>query len=59
MDRRKKGFCLLVIGMICLLIGFIWMVLSETTIGLYLILAAVGGALIFEGLVMVKGGRRQ
>lgn len=59
MDRRKTGFCFLIIGIICLLIGFVWMVLSETSAGLYLVLAAAGGALIFEGMFLVKGGKRR
>lgn len=43
-NKRRKLF--LIAGILCLIVGFVWMVIAQFSTGPFLILASVGGALL-------------
>lgn len=47
-------YALLIVGIIELIISFVWMVLSQSSTGLYLILASISGATIKAGIDKIK-----
>ena len=49
-----KKYIVLVLGILLLIISFVWMILSETSTGPYLILSAISGAIIVEGIHQVR-----
>ena len=49
-----RKYSILLIGILCLLASLIWMVLSQSSTGPFLILAAISGALIIEGAAAMK-----
>ncbi len=49
-----KKYTVLIIGIVLFIASFIWMILSQSSTGPFLLLASVSGALIFEGVQRVK-----
>ena len=49
-----KKYIVLILGILLLIISFIWMILSETSTGPFLVLSAISGATIAEGIHQVK-----
>ncbi len=49
-----RKYVLLMIGIICLIGSFIWMCASKQSTGPFLILGAVSGAIIVEGIARLK-----
>ena len=48
--KNIKMYALLIVGITELIISFVWMVISQSSTGLYLILAFIGGATIKAGI---------
>ena len=51
---RMKKYIVLILGILLLIISFIWMILSETSTGPFLVLSAISGAKIAEGIHQVR-----
>lgn len=49
-----KKYIILLIGVLCLIGSFIWMILSQASTGPFLILGSIGGAIICEGIHRLK-----
>lgn len=49
-----KKFSVLLIGILCLIASFIWMVLSQSSTGPFLILGSISGAIIMEGIHRIR-----
>lgn len=49
-----KKYILLIIGIMEIIISFIWMTLSQSSTGLYLFLASMGGVTIKKGIDKIK-----
>ena len=47
MNKKK---IILYIGIACIIAGFTWMLLSQSSVGPFLILGGAGGALIADGI---------
>lgn len=46
----KKKSITFIVGIICLIVSFIWMLLSQSSTGPFLFLSGAGGALIANGI---------
>lgn len=56
MDRRieenmKKKRIRFILGIVCIIGSFIWMLLSQSSTGPFLILAGAGGVLLADGII--------
>ena len=51
---RMKKYIVLILGILLLIISFIWMILSETSTGPFLVLSAISRATIAEGIHQVR-----
>jgi multisubunit Na+/H+ antiporter MnhE subunit len=49
-----KKYSILLIGIFCMIASFIWMVLSQSATGPFLILGSISGAIIMEGIHRIK-----
>ena len=49
-----KKYIVLILGILLLIISFIWMILSETSTGPFLVLSEISGATIAEGIHQVR-----
>lgn len=49
-----KKYMLLIIGIILLAVSFIWMVISQSSTGMFLILGGASGRIIVEGIFRIK-----
>lgn len=49
-----KKYTVLIIGIVLLIVSFIWMIISRSSTGLFLILGGAGGAVITEGVFRIK-----
>ncbi len=49
-----KKYILLIVGIIELIVSFIWMILSRSSTGLFLVLAAISGATIEHGIEKIR-----
>ena len=49
-----KKYTVLIIGIVLLIVRIIWMVLSQSSTGLFVGLAAISGWLITEGIFRIK-----
>ena len=45
----KKKRILVILGITCIVLAFIWMILSQSSVGPFLLLAGAGGALLANG----------
>lgn len=45
----KKEYITMILGIVCLVVSFAWMILSQASVGPFLFLAGAGGALIAGG----------
>ena len=56
----KKKRILVILGITCIVLAFIWMILSQSSVGPFLLLAGAGGALLANGKVIrgIKGEKR-
>lgn len=53
-DKKMKKYIVLILGVLLLIISFVWMILSKTSAGPYFILAAISGSTISEGIRQVR-----
>ncbi|MGN0365943.1 MAG: hypothetical protein ACI4E5_08420 [Suilimivivens sp.] len=49
-----KKYMVLILGILLLIISFVWMILSQTSTGPFLILSTISGATIVEGIHQVR-----
>ncbi|MBQ8814505.1 MAG: hypothetical protein IJZ85_08430 [Lachnospiraceae bacterium] len=54
---KHKGKILMITGAFCLIISFAWMIWEQSSTGGFLMLAAVAGGLIANGIVKQKEER--
>lgn len=52
-----KKCAVLIIGMAGLIVSFIWMLLSQSSTGWFLLLASMSGAAIGRGIAIIKNTR--
>ena len=49
-----KRYVVLIIGILCLIAAFVWMCILKESAGPFLILGALSGALIVEGIHQIR-----
>jgi uncharacterized membrane protein YbaN (DUF454 family) len=49
-----KKYIVLILGILLLIISFVWMILSKSSTDSFLILSAIGGATLVEGIHKVR-----
>lgn len=49
-ENMKRKRILIILGIICLIGSFIWMLISQASTGPFLFLAGAGGALLADGI---------
>lgn len=54
-----KKYGLLIIGIIGLIASFVWMVLSHSSVGGFLIVACISGAVLGKGIGDIKGKNKR
>lgn len=53
MNNKKYGISLL-IGVICIVASVLWMIISKSSTGYFLILTAIGSWLVVGGIIGLK-----
>lgn len=57
-DETKQSLLLLIVGILCLIISILWMVLSKSSVGFFLIPASLGGYIISTAVKQLKRNRK-
>ena len=56
-DFKVKKYVMLTIGIAELIAGIIWMLLSQSSTGLFLLFAGLSGSAIWRGITIIKHKR--
>lgn len=57
MEEQMKKYMVLLIGILFLVVSFIWMVLLGESTGPFWVLSAIGGAIMVEGIHRLRKRR--